>query len=60
MVNRDELVENYVAFSLQNMDLEDVYQLAAECLDERLGKLSDGDLLDVVGTFAPVLLEEIQ
>lgn len=58
MVNRDELLNEYVGEVINGLDLDVIYTLAFDALRDHMNKFSDEELLKEVTEYYPHLLEE--
>jgi transcription initiation factor IIE alpha subunit len=57
-MNREKLIENYAVYLLDNMDRQDVLDLAYIALRKNLNEMTDEELMEEVTYTAPDLLEE--
>lgn len=58
MVNRDELLNEYVGEVINGLDLDVIYTYAFEALRRDMAQLTDEELLKEVTEYYPHLLEE--
>ena len=57
-MNREQLQDRYIRADIDAMDLDDMYTILYDLLDEKLSNVSDEELMEDVKEYHPDLLEE--
>ena len=57
-MNREQLQDRYIRADIDAMDLDDMYTILYDLLDEKLSTVSDEELMEDVKEYHPDLLEE--
>ncbi len=57
-MNREQLQDRYIRADIEAMDLDDMYTILYDLLDEKLSTVSDEELMEDVKEYHPDLLEE--
>ena len=57
-MNRSELQDRYIRADIDAMDLDDMYTILYDLLDDKLSNVSDEELMEDVKEYHPNLLEE--
>ena len=57
-MNRSELQDRYIRADIDAMDLDDMYTILYDLLDDKLSKVSDEELMEDVKEYHPDLLKE--
>jgi len=58
VMNREQLQDRYIRADIDAMDLDDMYTILYDLLDEKLSTVSDEELMEDVKEYHPDLLEE--
>ena len=58
VMNREKLQDRYIRADIDAMDLDDMYTILYDLLDEKLSTVSDEELMEDVKEYHPDLLEE--
>jgi len=58
-MNREQLQDLYIRADIEAMDLDDMYTILYDLLEEKISKISDAELLEDVKEYHPDLLEEL-
>ena len=58
IMNRSELQDKYIHADIDAMDLDDMYTILYDLLEEKVSKLSDEELMEDVKEYHSHLLEE--
>ena len=58
-MNREQLQDLYIRADIEAMDLDDMYTILYDLLEEKISKISDAELLEDVKEYHPELLEEL-
>ena len=58
-MNREQLQDLYIRADIESMDLDDMYTILYDLLEEKISKISDAELLEDVKEYHPDLLEEL-
>ena len=58
-MNREQLQDLYIRADIDAMDLDDMYTILYDLLEEKISKISDAELLEDVKEYHPDLLEEL-
>ncbi len=58
IMNREQLQDLYIRADIEAMDLDDMYTILYDLLDEKLSTVSDEELMEDVKEYHPDLLEE--
>ena len=58
VMNREQLQDRYIRADIDAMDLDDMYTILYDLLDEKLSNVSDEELMEDVKEYHPDLLEE--
>ena len=56
---REQLQDLYIRADIESMDLDDMYTILYDLLEEKISKISDAELLEDVKEYHPDLLEEL-
>ena len=56
-MNRPELQDRYIRAEIDSMDLNDMYRVLYDLLEDKVSKLSDEEFLEDVKEYDPDLLE---
>ena len=57
-MNREQLQDRYIRADIEAMDLDDMYTILYDLLDDKLSNVSDEELMEDVKEYHPDLLEE--
>lgn len=57
-MNREQLQDRYIRADIEAMDLDDMYTILYDLLDDKLSTVSDEELMEDVKEYHPDLLEE--
>ena len=57
-MNREQLQDRYIRADIDAMDLDDMYTILYDLLDDKLSNVSDEELMEDVKEYHPDLLEE--
>ena len=57
-MNREQLQDRYIRADIEAMDLDDMYTILYDLLDDKLSNVSDEELIEDVKEYHPDLLEE--
>ena len=57
-MNREQLQDLYIRADIDAMDLDDMYTILYDLLDDKLSNVSDEELIEDVKEYHPDLLEE--
>ena len=57
-MNREQLQDLYIRADIEAMDLDDMYTILYDLLDDKLSNVSDEELMEDVKEYHPDLLEE--
>ncbi len=57
-MNRSELQDQFILADIDAMDLDDMYTILYDLLEEKVSKLSDEELMEDVKEYHSHLLEE--
>ena len=57
-MNREQLQDRYIRADIDAMDLDDMYTILYDLLDDKLSNVSDEELIEDVKEYHPDLLEE--
>ena len=57
-MNREQLQDRYIRADIDAMDLDDMYTILYDLLDDKLSTVSDEELMEDVKEYHPDLLEE--
>ena len=57
-MNREQLQDLYIRADIDAMDLDDMYTILYDLLDDKLSNVSDEELMEDVKEYHPDLLEE--
>jgi len=57
-MNRPELQDKFIRADIEAMDLDDMYRILYDLLEEKLSNVSDEELMEDVKEYHPELLEE--
>ena len=58
IMNREQLQDRYIRADIDAMDLDDMYTILYDLLDDKLSNVSDEELMEDVKEYHPDLLEE--
>jgi len=58
VMNREQLQDRYIRADIDAMDLDDMYTILYDLLDEKLSTVSDEELMEDVKEYHPDLLEQ--
>ena len=58
IMNREQLQDRYIRADIEAMDLDDMYTILYDLLDDKLSTVSDEELMEDVKEYHPDLLEE--
>ena len=58
IMNREQLQDRYIRADIEAMDLDDMYTILYDLLDDKLSNVSDEELMEDVKEYHPDLLEE--
>ena len=56
-MNREQLQDRYIRADIDAMDLDDMYTILYDLLDDKLSSISDEELMEDVKEYHPDLLE---
>ena len=56
-MNRAELQDKYIRADIEAMDLDDMYTILYDLLEEKLSKVSDKELMEDIEEYHPDLLD---
>ena len=57
-MNREQLQDRYIRADIEAMDLDDMYTILYDLLDDKLSNVSDEELMEDIKEYHPDLLEE--
>jgi len=57
-MNREQLQDRYIRADIDAMDLDDMYTILYDLLDDKLSNVSDEELMEDIKEYHPDLLEE--
>ena len=57
-INREQLQDRYIRADIEAMDLDDMYTILYDLLDDKLSNVSDEELMEDIKEYHPDLLEE--
>ena len=58
IMNREQLQDRYIRADIEAMDLDDMYTILYDLLDDKLSNVSDEELMEDIKEYHPDLLEE--
>ena len=56
-MNREQLQDRYIRADIDAMDLDDMYTILYDLLDDKLSNVSDEELMEDIKEYHPDLLE---
>ena len=56
-MNREQLQDRYIRVDIDAMDLDDMYTILYDLLDDKLSNVSDEELMEDIKEYHPDLLE---
>ena len=56
-MNREQLQDRYIRADIEAMDLDDMYTILYDLLDDKLSNVSDEELMEDIKEYHPDLLE---
>ena len=57
-MNREQLQDRYIRADIDAMDLDDMYTILYDLLDDKLSNVSDEELMEDIKEYHPDLLED--